>query len=155
MTIYLVRHAKAGERGGWDGEDWLRPLSARGHLQTRGLLELLRDKKFERVVSSPYVRCMETVVPLAGVRGFAIEPSDALAEGATLEEAVALVRKHASHGAVFSTHGEVMPMLLEHYSLQGVDIGPTPQWPKGCTWVLETDQTGDVVSAQYIAPPPG
>ena len=155
MTIYLVRHAKAGERGNFDGDDRLRPLSARGHLQTRGLLERLQNEPFERIVSSPYVRCMETVVPLAGFRGLAIEPSDALAEGATLEESLALLRKHVSHGAVFSTHGDVMPMLLEHYALQGVDIGPTPQWPKGCTWVLETDSNGDVHEATYVPPPPG
>lgn len=155
MTIYLVRHAKAGERGGFDGDDRLRPLSARGHLQTRGLLEQLRNEAFERIVSSPYVRCMETVVPLAGLRGIAIEPSDALAEGASLNEALALVGKHAAHGAVFSTHGDVMPMLLEHYAGQGVDIGTTPQWPKGCMWVLETDQTGEVREARYVPPPPG
>ena len=40
MTVYLVRHAKAGERGVWDGDDQLRPLSGRGHLQARGLLEV-------------------------------------------------------------------------------------------------------------------
>jgi broad specificity phosphatase PhoE len=155
VTIYLVRHAKAGERGSGDGDDRLRPLSSRGHLQTRGLLEQLQGEKFERIVSSPFVRCMETVVPLAGLRGLAIEPSDALAEGATLEEALALVSKHSSHGAVFCTHGDVMPMLLEHYALHGVDVGQTPQWPKGCTWVLKTDSTGEVREADYIPPPMG
>jgi broad specificity phosphatase PhoE len=153
VTIYLVRHAKAGERGAWDGDDRLRPLSARGHFQASGLIEVLRDAQFERVLSSPYVRCMETVVPIAGVRGLAIEPSDALAEGATLDEALALVGKHTGHGAVLCTHGDVMPMLLEHYARNGVDIGPTPQWPKGCTWALGTDPTGEVSSAEYVPPP--
>jgi 8-oxo-dGTP diphosphatase len=153
VTIYLVRHAKAGERGAWDGEDRLRPLSGRGHFQAAELVELLRDARFERVLSSPYVRCMETVVPLAVVRGLAIEPSDALAEGATLDDALALVNKHSGHGAVLCTHGDVLPMLLEHYARQGVDIGTTPQWPKGCTWVLETDATGEVRSAEYLPPP--
>jgi 8-oxo-dGTP diphosphatase len=153
VTIYLVRHAKAGERGVWDGDDRLRPLSGRGHLQTRGLLAVLEDAQFDRVLSSPYVRCMETVVPLSGQRGVAIEPVDALAEGATLEESLALIGKHASHGAVFCTHGDVIPMLLEHYANQGVDIGPTPQWPKGSTWSLDTDATGEVRAARYLPPP--
>ena len=69
MTIYLVRHAKAGERGVWEGDDQLRPLSGRGHLQARGLLDVLADAQFDRLLSSPYVRCMETVVPLSGARG--------------------------------------------------------------------------------------
>ncbi len=155
MTIYLVRHAKAGERNAWEDDDELRPLSGRGHRQARGLLEVLRDARFDRVFSSPYVRCMETVVPIAAQRGVAIEPVDALAEGATLGEAAALVRKHATNGAVFCTHGDVIPMLLAHYANLGVEIGTTPQWSKGSTWVLDTDATGEVSAAHYIPPPPG
>ena len=154
MTIYLVRHAKAGERGAWSDEDELRPLSGRGRIQARGLLDVLADARFERVLSSPYVRCIETVVPIASVRRIAIEPAEALAEGASLDEAVSLVRKHAGTGAVMCTHGDVMPMLLEYYAGRGVDIGPAPQSPKGCTWVLETDATNDVRAARYIPPPP-
>ena len=154
MTIYLVRHAKAGERNVWEGDDQLRPLSGRGHLQARGLLDVFADAQFDRLLSSPYVRCMETVVPLSGERGVAIEPVDALAEGATLHEALALVGKHAAHGAMFCTHGDVIPMLLAHYAQQGIDIDTTPQWPKGSTWALETDATGEVVGISYIPPPP-
>ena len=154
MTIYLLRHAKAGERNGWEDDDRLRPLSGRGHLQARGLLTVLADAQFERLLSSPYVRCMETAVPLAGERGVAIEPVDALAEGATLDEALALVDKHSGHGAVFCTHGDVIPMLLAHYATRGVDIGSTPQWPKGSTWALDTDATGEVVAVRYLPAPP-
>jgi broad specificity phosphatase PhoE len=153
VTIYLVRHAKAGERNASDDDDQLRPLSGRGHLQARGLLDVLRDAQFDRLLSSPYVRCMETVVPISGERGVAIEPVEALAEGATIGEATALVRKHALDGAVFCTHGDVIPMLLAHYANLGIDIGATPQWPKGSTWALETDATGEVVATSYIPPP--
>jgi 8-oxo-dGTP diphosphatase len=155
MTIYLVRHAKAGERNAWPEADELRPLSGRGHMQARELMAVLADARFERVLSSPYVRCVETVVPIAIERKIAIEIADALAEGAALEEALSLIRKHASHGAVMCTHGDVMPMLLDHFAANGVDLGPTPQWPKGCTWVLETDAANEVRSARYVPPPPG
>ncbi len=154
MTIYLVRHAKAGERDAWIGDDELRPLSGRGHLQARELLEMFGDAKFDRVISSPYVRCMETVVPLAGARRLAVETSDALAEGASLEEVLALVRKSATATTVMCTHGDVIPMLLEHAARHGVDIGPAPQWPKGCTWVLQTDAAGEITNAEYFPPPP-
>jgi 8-oxo-dGTP diphosphatase len=147
-----VRHAKAGVRDTWQGDDLLRPLSGRGHLQARELIDVLQDETFERVLSSPYVRCMETVVPLASARKLAVEPLDALAEGAHLDEVVAVLRKHAPGGAVLCTHGDVIPMLLEHYASTGVDIGPAPRWPKGCTWVLETDGTGEVVAARYLPP---
>ncbi|MDQ1380418.1 MAG: 8-oxo-(d)GTP phosphatase [Actinomycetota bacterium] len=154
MTVYLVRHGKAGERNAWKDDDVLRPLSGRGHVQARGLVDVLDGAQFDRVLSSPYVRCMETVVPLAGLRGVAIEPVDALAEGAPLDDSVALVRKHAVNGAVFCTHGDIIPMLLEHYATHGVDVGPSPQWPKGSTWVLETDNTGEVIASRYLPPPP-
>jgi broad specificity phosphatase PhoE len=154
VTVYLVRHGKAGERNAWEDDDSLRPLSGRGHMQARGLLDVLDGAQFDRVLSSPYVRCMETVVPLSGQRGVAIEPADALAEGAPLDDGVALVRKHAANGAVFCTHGDVIPMLLEHYAIHGVDVGPSPQWPKGSTWVLDTDNTGEVTAAHYLPPPP-
>jgi hypothetical protein len=51
------------------------------------------------------------------------------------------------------SHGDVIPMLLDYYASHGVDIGPAPQWPKGCVWVLETDSTGEVVGAEYWPPP--
>ncbi|MFT6391405.1 MAG: 8-oxo-dGTP diphosphatase, partial [Ilumatobacter sp.] len=36
-TIYLVRHAKAGERRLWTGEDVDRPLSQRGWRQSNAV----------------------------------------------------------------------------------------------------------------------
>ena len=154
MTIYLIRHAKAGDRDTWLDDDRLRPLSGRGHRQARELIDLLRDATFERVLSSPFVRCMETVVPIAGVRGRPVEPVEALAEGARLDEAVALVQKHATSGALMCTHGDVMPMLLDYYASAGADIPNAREWPKGCTWVLDTDATGEVVRARYLPAPP-
>lgn len=153
MTLYIVRHGKAGDRTEWSDDDRLRPLSRRGQRQAEGLVTLLSDAPVDRVLSSPYVRCMETVVPLAAVRGLAVEPQEALAEGASLEEALTLVRKHADHHAVMCTHGDVMPMLLEHYARRGVDLGSTVSSPKGCTWVLDVHPTGDVVGARYLPPP--
>ena len=58
-------------------------------------------------------------MPIAGVRGLPVEPVEALAEGARLDEALALVRKHAASGALMCTHGDVMPMLLDHYASAG------------------------------------
>src|SRR5205809_602250 len=116
MTVFLIRHAKAGDRDTWRDDDRLRPLSARGHLQARVLVELLHDATFDRVLSSPYVRCMETVVPIAGMRGMAVEPVEELTEAAPVEGAITLVRKHAISGALMCMHGDVLPMLLDYYA---------------------------------------
>jgi len=153
MTVYLIRHAKAGDRATWRDDDRLRPLSGRGHRQARLLIDLLQDATFDRVLSSPFVRCMETVVPLAAARGLSVEPIEALAEGNALDDALAVVRKHATSGAVLCTHGDLMPAMLDYYAAGGVAIDDVRQWPKGCTWVLDTDTTGDVVAARYLPPP--
>jgi 8-oxo-dGTP diphosphatase len=154
VTVYLFRHAKAGDRDTWRDDDRLRPLSGRGHLQARMLVDLLRDATFDRILSSPFVRCMESVVPIAGSRGLPVEPVDELAEGAPLDAALALVRKHAVAGALMCTHGDVVPMLLDYYASVGVDVAAEREWPKGCVWTLETDGTGEIVRARYTPPPP-
>ncbi len=153
MAVYLVRHGKAGSRASWEGDDRRRPLTRRGQRQAEGLCRLLEYEAFEHVVSSPYVRCLQTVVPLASRRGCAIESSDALAEGASLEDALALVRKHTYKGAVLCTHGDVVPMLLGHFQSLGVPLRDPRQWPKGSAWVLDCE-AGEVVGATYLAPPP-
>jgi 8-oxo-dGTP diphosphatase len=153
LTIHLVRHVKAGERRTWDGDDRLRAVSKAGQQQARALATSLAEEPFERIVSSPYVRCIESVAPLASMRGLAIEIADGLAEEATLEEALSVVRKCAAGGAVLCSHGDVIPMLLEHYARQGVDLGPRPQCVKASTWVLTTSATGDVTAARYVPPP--
>jgi 8-oxo-dGTP diphosphatase len=153
VTVHLVSHAKAGDRSSWTGSDFLRPLSRRGQIQSEGLLEVFAELHLDRILSSPYVRCLETVVPLSGQRMVAIEPVEALSEGGSLENALALVRKHAHHETVMCTHGDIIPMLLEHYARRGVDVGRDPAWPKGCVWALEVDNTGEVTSATYTPPP--
>jgi 8-oxo-dGTP diphosphatase len=154
VTLYLIRHAKAGDRDTWTDDDRLRPLSGRGHRQARLLIEHLGDVPFDRVLSSPFVRCMETVVPIASTRGLSVEPVEALAEGARLEDTLELVRKHAPTGAVMCTHGDVMPMLLDYYAEAGAEFADDLGWPKGCMWILDTDSAGEVLHARYVPPPP-
>jgi len=154
MTIYLVRHAKAGERGAWHDDDWLRPLSRAGRSQARELITLLEDARFDRVLSSWYVRSMETVVPIAGQRRLSIEVEESLGEGGDLESVLAIVRKHIGSGAVLCSHGDVIPAVLSSLAERGVDLGPDPRCPKGCTWVLEPDGDGEVASVRYLPPPP-
>lgn len=113
MTIFLVRHAHAGSRSRWSGDDALRPLSDRGHEQANGLVEVIGDAPIGAILSSPYVRCMETVVPLAAARSVAIEPTTVLAEGADFPGVLALIAKHADTGAVLCTHGDIIPSVLD------------------------------------------
>jgi 8-oxo-dGTP diphosphatase len=108
MTSVLVRHASAGDRDDWEGDDRLRPLDGRGHRQAVELVELLDSLEVRRIVSSPYARCVETVEPLAEAHGLSVELDDRLAEGAG-QAAFALVQED---GIICCTHGDVVGELL-------------------------------------------
>jgi len=151
MTIYLVRHAKAGSRSGWDGPDEQRPLSKNGRRQTAALTDELADSGVTRVITSPYLRCSQTVEPLAERLGIPLELSDALAEGAGLTDALELVEKYADEHTVLCSHGDVIGDLLHHYEQLGITIDGD-RLEKGSTWVL--DFADDIIlTARYISPP--
>jgi 8-oxo-dGTP diphosphatase len=151
-AVYLVRHAKAGSRSEWEGPDALRPLSKPGRRQARRLARHLREAGIERIVSSPSLRCVQTVEPLAAALGLQIELADGLAEGAGLPEAIEVLRSAIAANTVLCSHGDVIPMVVDHLAADGLRIeGPTG-WQKGSIWVLEGDGAR-FVRARYRPPP--
>ena len=86
-----------------------------------------RDDPITRIFSSPFVRCTETVEPLARKLKLEVEPSDALAEGARLADALRLVEKHVDANAVLCMHGDVLPELLNFYAGTGVRASARPR----------------------------
>ena len=64
-SVLLVRHASAGSRAKWNGDDRLRPLDETGEEQAEELVRLLSRFGVEEIVSADYVRCVETVQPLS------------------------------------------------------------------------------------------
>lgn len=151
MTIYLVRHAKAGSRSSWEGPDEDRPLSKNGRRQTKQLTASLAQSPVSRVLTSPYVRCIQTVEPLATALGIPVEPCDSLAEGTPCADAVDLLEKYSGEDAVLCSHGDVIGDLLDECGRRGVGIGEGGL-EKGSVWVLEFD-AGQVSSARYIPSP--
>jgi phosphohistidine phosphatase SixA len=108
LTSVLLRHASAGDREYWDGDDFHRPLDARGRRQAAELVELLRPFKVHRVLSSPYVRCIETVEPLAAALDLPVELNDRLTEGAGPGAGLLL----HEDGVVCCTHGDIIESVL-------------------------------------------
>jgi 8-oxo-dGTP diphosphatase len=151
VTVYLVRHAKAGSRKAWSGDDELRPLSKAGNAQARALAKMLAGNGITRVLSSPYVRCRQTVEPLAQRIGVPVELSDALREGAPLADSLQLAEKVAGENAVLCTHGDVLGNLLMYGAHLGVEL-ETDRIEKASVWALEFGD-GDVRSAEYFPPP--
>jgi len=151
MAVYLVRHADAGARHEWHQPDDLRPLSTRGARQAEGVLAALGERPIKRILSSPAMRCRETVRPLAETLGLDIELSSALLEGAALQDALAVLRSVASDEAVLCSHGDVIPDVLSWLMGKGMRTGADRRCQKGSIWVLEADGA-EFVRGEYVPP---
>jgi phosphohistidine phosphatase SixA len=155
VTIYLVRHAKAGVRSKWDGPDELRPLSDRGHRQATALGRVIRDDAGDRalgpVLSSPYLRCVQTVEPLARDIGEPVERLPALAEGTALAPALRILEKHVDRGAVVCLHGDLLPAILLTLQDRKLKL-PHDRVEKGSVWALDVTR-GEVRRIRYFPPP--
>lgn len=116
MSVILLRHASAGDRDAWAGDDLLRPLDERGRAQAAALRDELRARGVQRVFSSPYVRCTQTVAPL----GLEIVPDERLAEGAPVEETRSLLQD--LEDAVACTHGDVIEGVLGRSVKKGAAV---------------------------------
>jgi phosphohistidine phosphatase SixA len=139
--LLLVRHGNAGHRRAWNGDDRLRPLDERGRREAAGLVDALQRYGVTYVASSPAVRCVETVEPLAERLGLEIELREELAEGAGRAAAVRLFRALAAETPVACCHRDLMEALL----------GRARPRRKGSTWVLELAGNG-VRPIEYLPP---
>lgn len=151
MTIFLTRHAHAGKRSQWEGDDRFRPLSERGGAQSDGLADLLASDSPRRLVSSPYVRCMQTLQPLAARLQLEVEAEEALAEGADLDAALAVLLSLDATDGVACSHGDLIPPLLRALRDLGMATDDPLLDQKGSLWVIRTE-AGRPVHGRYHPP---
>jgi 8-oxo-dGTP pyrophosphatase MutT (NUDIX family)/phosphohistidine phosphatase SixA len=165
-VLLLVRHAKAGSRKDWDGDDDLRPLSGVGRTQAEHLVGFLGRFAPERFHSAVPVRCVDTIAPYATAHGADIEPEPLLGEEGYWEDpAAGLARFRALLArpglTVLCSQGGVIPdvveTLLHEYDPEVTGVPDPEKTPvpsrKGSTWVLTTDATGALRTADYYPSP--
>jgi 8-oxo-dGTP diphosphatase len=150
---YLVRHADAGDKRAWGGPDDDRPLSDLGQREAHALVELLAGYPVGEIVSSPAVRCVQTVQPLADRHRLDVRVDGALSVDAELELPMSMLLDPDRDGMVLCTHGELIKPLLSKLHDLGAPIGERVRAPKGSVWVLDS-VNGSVARASYL-PPPG
>jgi 8-oxo-dGTP pyrophosphatase MutT (NUDIX family)/phosphohistidine phosphatase SixA len=150
--VYLVRHAKAGSRHLWQRPDEERPINRRGRGQARRLVGLFDRLDVARIVSSPFVRCVQTVEPLATARGLPLETADELAEGIEVERAVALVRSLDDRPTVLCGHGREIEALVGSFEKDGASVEGMRGLAKGSVWVLDR-RNGHIVAARSLPAP--
>jgi 8-oxo-dGTP diphosphatase len=105
------------------------------------------------LLSSPYVRCVQSLEPLAKARGLPVETPDGLAEGAPVEAILELMPAVATDGpAPLCTHGDIVQHALEDLQRRGVPLDGPFELRKCSTWVVELSD-GEVTRGRYIPPP--
>ena len=153
VPLILVRHTSAGHKGDWAGEDLRRPLDAGGALAALLLADLLACfAPRARVISSPALRCTESVRPYAARFGGSVEamtvldvpgrdtdlPLGGTERADTLRH---LFRNLVTAGrpVVACLHRENLPLALAA-TCSVLGAPPPAGWdqvlPKGAFWVL-------------------
>ncbi|HYO19375.1 MAG TPA: NUDIX hydrolase, partial [Dermatophilaceae bacterium] len=115
--LVIVRHARSRSRSSWADADPLRPLNSRGRQRAEALIPILATYGVSRVVTSPSVRCLDTVLPYAVTAGIRARLKSGLSEEGFAEQPERapyhLTRLlERGNAAVVCSHGPVLPTLL-------------------------------------------
>lgn len=161
-VVLLVRHAKAGNRSDWAGDDDLRPLSGTGRKQARQMAGLLVLFGPERISSAAPVRCRESVAPLAEMLGLSALDEPLLGEhGFYRDTAAGLTRfrelAQEPGVTVVCSQGGVIPDIVAALAT-GSDVSVGPEdvpAKKGSTWVLTFCKDAELCTADYYPHPTG
>jgi len=151
MALYLVRHAKAGKRSQWDGPDITRPLDVVGQSQAQVLANTLAAVVPTWLVSSPYLRCRQTLEILSAHTGLPILADERLAENSDIATVLQMLEQ-APDGAVLCSHGDIIPAIIRALQNRGMQFTTPPDWRKASVWVLERD--GAMFTTAAAWPPP-
>jgi 8-oxo-dGTP pyrophosphatase MutT (NUDIX family)/phosphohistidine phosphatase SixA len=138
----LIRHAHAGERKKWAGNDALRPIDAHGQQEAEAIGEVVALFRPARLITAPALRCRQTLEPLAGSLGLPIVSDSAFGEPTTPEDvpdktkaaATRLAELRDGPTAAICSQGKLIPPLLA--TLTGAEDPEPYKTPKGGGWIL-------------------
>lgn len=151
-TLLLIRHARAGSRKKWSGDDDLRPLDARGRLQAAQLAMALPCFGPIRILAADRVRCVQTMQPLATELDLVVEVEHVFSEHAADPEQIARrLRELVADGgvtAVCSQGGTIPGALAQLAEDDGLALHGIAS-RKGSVWVLSFHGT-TLVAADYL-----
>jgi 8-oxo-dGTP diphosphatase len=158
VRLTFVRHARAGSKRAWEGDDDLRPLDELGLEQAAALApQLAAAGPVRRLVSSPTVRCVQTLEPLAALVDLPIETWDALGPHAGATGVRSTLGHPAFDDVVVCTHGEVLRPLLRTLRRRGVSrdgahLHGRRLLAKGSAWLVTIAPDGTVSSFEHLTP---
>jgi 8-oxo-dGTP diphosphatase len=118
IAIIALRHGKATPHENWDGPDATRPLLQRGIDQSMSIALGIAAYRPVTLLSSPAVRCLQTIAPTARVTGLEVKEKVAISQDAYRSDAAAVskvIAKRLSKAVttVLCSHGPVLPQIIE------------------------------------------
>jgi 8-oxo-dGTP diphosphatase len=141
MRVVVLRHATAGHRDHWDGDDRMRPLDEQGRAQAEALVSTLAELGTQALYSSPALRCVQTLELAAARLGLSIETRTELDESAHRQDVLELLEGVVAPVPTLCTHGEAIEELL-----------PDHECEKGAIWIVDVED-GEVREERYLPPP--
>ena len=102
--------------------------------------------------SSPYVRCVQTLQPLADRLDLEVATDPRLSEDELFEPVLELLTDVAD-GAVMCSHGDMITGTIGGLERRGMEIRTPPDWRKASVWVLRRNRHGKIVHATVWPPP--
>ena len=145
--LMVVRHADAGDKLQLDRSGQRRPLSASGRRQADGLVVRLEDYPVERVLSSPTLRCLDTVRPLARDRFLEVEPVARLEVDGGLDPAAGhALGPGAAQRRALHPWRDFIGRLVNGLVEDGFDVKGPLRWPRAPPGCSSGATTGDARS---------
>lgn len=126
--LIIVRHSHARSRRLWHDDDRIRPLLKEGQREAVKLAPVLAAFGPTRLISSPSVRCVQTLSPYVDLSGLALEAEPVLSEEEVDEAAIAdLVRRlmKGTDRAILCSHRPVLPTILDTVGVDRVKLPPS------------------------------
>ncbi|MDJ0923052.1 MAG: NUDIX hydrolase [Acidimicrobiia bacterium] len=135
--LYVVRNGNAGVRSKAKGPDKKRPLTGKGREQANQLAEFMARHPVSKIVSSPALRCVQTVEPLAAQLGIDVETSKKLKENMTADDIRKYLKSIGSGAVVLATHENWVRSLIRDLDSRKVPLRGSRKWPRASIWVLD------------------
>jgi 8-oxo-(d)GTP phosphatase len=154
-TLIILRHTKALERGDWDEDDSLRPLEDFGQAQAHQLVNRFAPFAIDEIYTSDYLRCLQTVAPLADARrivpvaipnlneaNFGLDPQRAI----TFANAL----KQDQKNILICSHNPVIPTMLRGILNTKLKNRDLIKLEPGDAWVVHR-VNGEIVGLDFYS----
>ena len=155
--MLIIRHATAGRKARYKGDDTERPLDRNGRAQAKSLVPQLVAFGASSVYAADRARCVQTIDPLARKLDLPIAIEPTLTEeayAADPEAARQRLLEIIAHGGTpaICSQGRVIPYLIDWWcDRDGVEPDKSRN-RKGSTWVLSL--SGDrLIAADHLPSP--